>query len=80
MYHQPQYFVQQGWECPKCKRVYSPTTPMCFTCPQEIKSNITSGTTNICLQFVPDTVNSSATTCMRCGKEKHQHLSHFTNL
>lgn len=25
-------FYQQGWECPKCGRVYSPTTVMCFYC------------------------------------------------
>ena len=24
--------VQQGWQCPICKRVYSPTIPMCFYC------------------------------------------------
>ena len=22
----------QGWQCPKCKHVYSPTTPMCWYC------------------------------------------------
>lgn len=22
----------QGWQCPICKRVYSPTTPCCFYC------------------------------------------------
>lgn len=22
----------QGWECPKCHRVYSPATPACFYC------------------------------------------------
>lgn len=22
----------QGWQCPICKRVYSPTTPMCYYC------------------------------------------------
>lgn len=22
----------QGWECPKCGRVYSPNTPMCMYC------------------------------------------------
>lgn len=27
-------FVQQGWQCPVCKRVYSPTTPMCVYCCQ----------------------------------------------
>ena len=24
--------VQQGWQCPLCKRIYSPTTYMCFYC------------------------------------------------
>ena len=27
-----QTLVQQGWQCPCCSRIYSPTTPMCFTC------------------------------------------------
>lgn len=27
-----EYFGQQGWVCPKCGRVYSPTTSMCFFC------------------------------------------------
>lgn len=25
--------AMQGWECPKCGRVYSPSTPMCMYCP-----------------------------------------------
>lgn len=25
-------FIQKGWECPKCGRVYSPITPMCLYC------------------------------------------------
>lgn len=26
------YNVPQGWQCPVCKRVYSPTVPMCYYC------------------------------------------------
>lgn len=26
------FSIQQGWQCPLCKRVYSPFTPCCFTC------------------------------------------------
>lgn len=37
-------FTPQGWECPKCKRVYSPTTMMCLYCPQK---TTTSSTTNL---------------------------------
>ena len=25
-------FAPKGWICPKCGRVYSPTTPVCFYC------------------------------------------------
>lgn len=28
-------FAQQGWQCPICKRVYSPFTPSCFYCGNE---------------------------------------------
>ena len=28
-------FVQQGWQCPICKRIYSPLTPSCFWCGNE---------------------------------------------
>ena len=27
-----QSFVPQGWQCPVCKRVYSPSTPWCYFC------------------------------------------------
>ena len=27
--------VQQGWQCPLCKRIYSPLTPMCWYCGEE---------------------------------------------
>ena len=34
-------FVNKGWQCPICGRVYSPTTPMCFYCGrEELKKNI----------------------------------------
>lgn len=28
-------FAQPGWQCPICKRVYSPFTPCCFNCGAE---------------------------------------------
>ena len=30
--------VAQGWQCPVCRRVYSPTTPMCWYCGNESTS------------------------------------------
>lgn len=29
------FFARQGWICPKCGRVYSPTTEMCLYCSNE---------------------------------------------
>ena len=40
-----QFFAQQGWQCPICKRVYSPTTTMCYYCGNT--ETITSNTTTI---------------------------------
>jgi hypothetical protein len=40
-------FTQQGWECPKCGKVYSPTTIMCLTCPQKVETKTTTDTTPI---------------------------------
>lgn len=31
-------YAQQGWQCPICKRVYSPMTPMCYSCGGEQKT------------------------------------------
>ena len=28
--------IQQGWQCPCCNKVYSPTTQMCFYCPPKV--------------------------------------------
>jgi ribosomal protein S27AE len=88
-------FTQQGWECPKCGKVYSPSTPMCLTCPQKTTTITTTGTqldgklnwtwntdgttTYLCRMFIPDGLNTSATKCMRCGKEKNDHPQ-ITNL
>lgn len=38
-------FAQQGWVCPKCGRVFSPTTPMCYYCGNGVVTTTT--TTNI---------------------------------
>ena len=41
-----EYMVQQGWQCPICKRVYSPHTSMCLFCGGDSKttsSNTKSG-------------------------------------
>jgi methionyl-tRNA synthetase len=36
-------FTQQGWECPKCGRVYSPSTHMCWSCPEKTITSTTTG-------------------------------------
>ena len=33
-----QEFVRQGWQCPICKKVYAPQTPMCFSCPEKTET------------------------------------------
>jgi hypothetical protein len=41
----------QGWECPKCGRVYSPAMVMCSYCPQQVVTTTgtcTCGTTAVC--------------------------------
>jgi hypothetical protein len=34
-------FAQQGWQCPTCLRVYSPTTGMCYYCPPKVTTSDT---------------------------------------
>lgn len=72
-------FIPQGWECPKCKRVYSPTTMMCIACPID-NSTITPntpigigghGVANTAHVFVPDPITTSV--CKVCGKDKSLH-------
>ena len=38
-------FAPQGWQCPICRRVYSPITPMCYYCGNGVVTTTT--TTNI---------------------------------
>ena len=38
------FFVQQGWQCPICKRVYSPNTPMCWYCGGAAQTTTTAST------------------------------------
>jgi len=68
-------FIPQGWECPKCKRVYSPTTTMCAHCPQHTQAITSSGTTSTAYlhNFEPDKKSSSKTKCKICGREKFEH-------
>lgn len=44
-------FAPQGWQCPICKRVYSPTYPWCIFCGNE--SVTTTTTTTIPIQNNP---------------------------
>ena len=37
-------FASQGWQCPICKRVYSPTTPMCYYCGNGVPCTVSSTT------------------------------------
>jgi len=38
-------FVQQGWQCPICKRVYAPSIPMCFYCGNDLKNETSTDST-----------------------------------
>lgn len=46
-------FAQQGWQCPICKRVYSPMTCMCYYCGGE--SVTSTGTGSIPMPVDPST-------------------------
>ena len=41
-----EFTAPQGWVCPKCGRVYSPTTFMCYYCGGEEKTTVSTGTSN----------------------------------
>ena len=44
-------FIPQGWQCPICKRVYSPSTTMCYSCGNE-KFNVTTTTGEATIDWV----------------------------
>lgn len=46
-------FAQQGWQCPICKRVYSPFTPMCWYCGNGKQNTVTSTGTDINPGYIP---------------------------
>lgn len=83
-------FTPQGWECPKCKRVYSPTTILCIACPSLTGSTSNSttvapigvdvlGTTSTAmLHNFQEGEGASNTKCKICGREKlgHPHISY----
>ena len=37
-------FSPQGWQCPICKRVYSPMTSMCYYCGNVVPNTVPSTT------------------------------------
>jgi len=68
-------FIPQGWECPKCKRIYSPTTSMCSFCPQKLVTTTSTGTAILCLFEFDETSGK----CKKCGKTYANHHV-FSNL
>ena len=44
MYQTDYDFAPRGWVCPKCGRIYSPSTPMCFYCNNTNQQTTTYGT------------------------------------
>ena len=58
----PNMMAPQGWQCPCCNRVYSPTTPMCFTCGGETKTMPSTGTAPM-----TDPTHGACTSCWGSG-------------
>lgn len=41
------YSAPQGWQCPICKKIYSPSTPSCTYCNSSYYTQQTTITTNV---------------------------------
>ena len=54
MYDYENMFTPKGWVCPKCGRVYSPTTSICSYCNNQRTYTITSNTSTKISNFPPD--------------------------
>ena len=53
--------LQQGWQCPICKRIYSPTTSMCFYCGNQETITITDNVEpDVKARMVKDVAGSDA--------------------
>ena len=50
-------FIPQGWQCPICKRVYSPNTSMCLYCGNE-KFSVASSTGEAVMDWVRRSYNT----------------------
>lgn len=60
--------TMQGWECPKCGRVYSPSTCMCFYCGPNATPATTTFTTNVAWNLITTDIHKSEKSCPSCGK------------
>ena len=60
-------FAAQGWQCPCCSRVYSPTMPMCLHCgPDKQTVEATTGSQH-CSNELREQGKPYPRTCQLCG-------------
>lgn len=50
--------VMQGWQCPICKRIYSPFTHICWYCNREVETTTLSNTRGLPQEQKIDFVNN----------------------
>ena len=62
MSYEFQGFAQQGWQCPICKRVYSPMTPMCWYCGGNVATTTSTQVKNNDFKSVIDKYDRDSTT------------------